>query len=208
MTIRPNETRLEAVYLHASPSLTITSITLSAPAPNPLPELPASYFHLNPLLSLTTDLDPSKPLIDQHPDYKRRLWTSLAEKEEGELCIDVRNGWVRLPQSREGYGQNVKELAEIVVKIDYEIVMSDASGGEGVVWRRPGDNGLEDVRKFWLFFTMLHAMRRSFEIGYAYSSLLLPYSVSHTSSSTLPLTLPPGIGSPALILPGLVTLGN
>jgi hypothetical protein len=104
--------------------------------------------HINPLSSLSSD--EKLRSIDQHPAIKRRLWTALAEKEEGELAINVSHGWVRLDEvaydaRRAETGPREAGLEEIVIRIEYEITMAGPPG-EGVVFRRPGDGGNENVR--------------------------------------------------------------
>jgi len=151
LTIKPTNVRLSTVFLHAAPCLKITAIQLSGPdLEDPLPALPASFNHYNPLLGLyeINDGQPINPnasdAIQRHPDVKRKLWTAMAEKDEGELAIDVSHGWVRIAQAKEGGQAAQAGLAEILITIDYEIAMSDVDT-EGVVWRRPGDAGNDYV---------------------------------------------------------------
>lgn len=151
IVIRPTEPSLQTVYLHAASCLKISSVSLSSPtASDPLPELPAHYAHSDPLQNLagpskpstTTTISPDDGSLSRHPAIKRQLWAALAEKEEGELAIDVSQGWIRI--ARDDQGQIVSsELAEISINIDYEIVM-DKSRGTGIIWRRPGDDGVLD----------------------------------------------------------------
>jgi len=151
LTIKPTNVRLSTVFLHAAPCLRITAIQLSGPdIEDPLPALPASFNHYNPLLGLY-DINDGQPInpnapdaIQRHPDVKRKLWTAMAEKDEGELAIDVSHGWVRIAQVKEGSQAAQAGLAEILITIDYEITMSDVDT-EGVVWRRPGDAGNDYV---------------------------------------------------------------
>jgi hypothetical protein len=128
--------------------------------------------HTNPLASLSDDKLRS---IEHHPAIKRRLWTALAEKEEGELAINVSHGWVRLDEvaydsRRAETGPREAGLEEIVVKIEYEIV--GGLLGEGVVFRRPGDGGIDVGRKS-LFLSSRTTDR----------SDIPPNSASRTSSS-------------------------
>lgn len=71
----------------------------------------------------------------------------MSEKEEGELEIDVSHGWVRIAKAREDEKQLQMRLAEIMITIEYEIVMSELDT-EGLVFRRPGDAGFDEVRRF------------------------------------------------------------
>jgi transcription initiation factor TFIID subunit 2 len=151
LTIKPTNVRLSTVYLHAAPCLRITSVYLSGPdIDDPLPVLPASFSHYNPLLGLRdvvegTPINPTLPdSIQRHPEIKRKLWAAMAEKDEGELAIDVSHGWVRIAQAKQGGQPAQAGLAEILIAIDYEICMSDVDT-EGIVWRRPGDAGNDYV---------------------------------------------------------------
>lgn len=160
--IRPTETWLQTVYLHAAPCLRISEISLSSTTvSDPLPEVEAHYVHLDPLrsvasssrqpLSSTTSThnpthnassDPPSTVLSRHPAIKRQLWTAMACKEEGELAIDVSHGWVRIAKDEQGKLMS-HELAEICITIDYEIVIG-APQGSGIVWRRPGDDGNDE----------------------------------------------------------------
>jgi transcription initiation factor TFIID subunit 2 len=151
LTIKPTNVRLSTVFLHAAPCLRITSVHLSGPnIDDPLPPLPASFSHHNPLLGLRdagegASFNPTQPdAIQRHPEIKRKLWAAMAEKDEGELAIDVSHGWVRIAQTKEGGQAAQAGLAEILIAIDYEICMSDVDT-EGIVWRRPGDAGNDFV---------------------------------------------------------------
>lgn len=160
LAIKPTNVRLTTVLLNAAPCLKITGVHLSGPdIDDPLPSLPASFTHFNPLLGLDEQvshdgtstvgsnalINPNQPdAIQRHPEIKRKLWSAMAEKEEGELAIDVSHGWVRIAQVKQDtQGQTqAAGLAEILIAIDYEIEMSDLDT-EGIVWRRPGDGGNE-----------------------------------------------------------------
>jgi hypothetical protein len=109
-----------------------------------LPEVPATYIHHDPLEQLQILGESFINAVYSHPEIKRRVWSAMAEKEEGELEIDVSHGWVRIAKAREDDAQTTMRLAEIMITIDYEIAMSELDS-EGIVFRRPGDSGIEDV---------------------------------------------------------------
>jgi transcription initiation factor TFIID subunit 2 len=205
LTIKPTNVRLSTVFLHAAPCLRIMAIQLSGPdVEDPLPALPASFNHYNPLLGLyeINDGQPMNPnapdAIQRHPDVKRKLWTAMAEKDEGELAIDVSHGWVRIAQAKEGSQTAQAGLAEILITIDYEIAMSDVDT-EGIVWRRPGDAGNDYVCTVS-------------KLGGVVGCLFQP---SYTRSSECPTSLsthhhmtPLVIGRPASIIYGIDVHGN
>jgi transcription initiation factor TFIID subunit 2 len=89
-----------------------------------------------------------EPPIDirSHPEIKRKTWAALAEKDEGELAVTVAGGWVRLIDTgaRAEDGSTVPMLAPIQIQIDYQLVVG-GSVIEGIVFRRPGDGGDDDV---------------------------------------------------------------
>ncbi|KAK4688551.1 transcription initiation factor TFIID subunit 2, partial [Tremellales sp. Uapishka_1] len=142
LTIHPTNPSLRTIFLHASPLLTISNVTLSSPTSfTPLLPTPASYTLSNPFLPVTARDPPVD--IKSHPEIKRKTWAAMGERDEGELAISVSGGWVRLVENR-GAGQDghvpVIGLAPIHVQIDYQLVV----GGdviEGIVFRRPGDGG-------------------------------------------------------------------
>lgn len=127
----------------------MTAITLSGPDQyDPLPEVPATYVHHEPLEQLQLPGEtPSNNAIHHHPEIKRRIWSAMAEKEEGELEIDVSHGWVRIAKAREEeHPVQQARLAEIMVTVEYEVAMGEVDA-EGIVFRRPGDAGFEDVSR-------------------------------------------------------------
>lgn len=64
----------------------------------------------------------------------------MAEKEQGELAVSVSGGWVRIVEADNGAA-----FAPIHLKIDYELVVGGDTV-EGIVFRRPGDAGDDNVR--------------------------------------------------------------
>nr|ODN87996.1 transcription initiation factor TFIID subunit 2 [Cryptococcus depauperatus CBS 7841] len=139
LTIQPTNPSLQAIYLHASPLMTVKNVTLSsATTVDPLHPTPASFALVNPFQPLPT----RDPPIDMksHPEIKRKMWATMAEADEGELAISVSGGWVRL-QPAPGQDSHVA-FAPIHVQVDYQLVI----GGdvvEGIVFKRPGDAGNE-----------------------------------------------------------------
>lgn len=119
----------------------------------------------------------------------------MAEKEEGELEIDVSHGWVRIAKAREDDPQMTMRLAEIMITIDYEIAMSELDT-EGIVFRRPGDAGFEDV-----------SLPRYREKQTLLCSLVY-CSVYRTSLSTRARSIPPDIGYRVSTICGTVVPGN
>jgi hypothetical protein len=101
LTIHPTGPGLRTIYLHASPLLQLSSVTLSSPvASDPLLPTPASYALTQPFLPLPAR-DP--PLdIKSHPEIKRKTWAAAGEKDDGELAISVSGGWVRLVHGEDG----------------------------------------------------------------------------------------------------------
>lgn len=65
----------------------------------------------------------------------------MAEKEQGELAVSVSGGWVRIVEADNGAA-----FAPIHLKIDYELVVG-GEAVEGIVFRRPGDAGDENVSR-------------------------------------------------------------
>jgi transcription initiation factor TFIID subunit 2 len=63
----------------------------------------------------------------------------MTEKEQGELAVSVSGGWVRIVEADNGAA-----FAPIHLKIDYELVVG-GEAVEGIVFRRPGDAGDENV---------------------------------------------------------------
>ncbi|CAK9784528.1 unnamed protein product [Cutaneotrichosporon oleaginosum] len=140
LTIQPTNPQLRAVFLHVSPLIDISAVTLSSPTDaDPLLPTPATYSVVNPFQPLPV----REPPIDlkSHQEIKRKTWAALGEKDEGELAISVSHGWVRLVEEPQGETVAVK-LAPIQIQIDYSLNI----GGEvteGIVFRRPGDGGDE-----------------------------------------------------------------
>ncbi|WRT69673.1 uncharacterized protein IL334_006663 [Kwoniella shivajii] len=143
LTIQPTNPALRSIYLHSSPLLEINNVTLSSPTPvEPFLPTPASFTLSNPFQPLPI----REPPIDirSHPEIKRKIWSAMGERDEGELAISVSGGWVRLihtpiPGTED---QTQVSFAPIQVQIDYQLVL----GGdvvEGIVFRRPGDGGDE-----------------------------------------------------------------
>ncbi len=197
--IRPLDASLKTIHLHAASNLRITDIALSAPATDKLPALgplSAAYVHTNPLAALAAD-DKLRS-IEAHPAIKRKLWTALAEKEEGELAINVSHGWVRLDEvaydARRAEVGDQAGLEEIVIMVEYEIVMNGPPG-EGVVFRRPGDGGNENVSYRDEVKRLLTDSNPS-------------RSASRTSSSTRPRMMPLDTGSRASTTSGNDALGR
>jgi len=132
---------LRTLYLHASPFFEISNVTLSSPTPiDPLLPTPASYC----LSDSFQPLPVREPAIDirSHTEIKRKTWSAIGERDEGELAISVSGGWVRLLSSQGKVEVNAVSFAPIQVQIDYRLVL----GGdiiEGIVFRRPGDGGDE-----------------------------------------------------------------
>lgn len=166
LTVKPTNVRLSTVFLHAAPCLKITAVHLSGPnIDDPLPSIPASFTHYNPLLGLSDSSDGqtinfnTNDVIQRHPDIKRKLWSAMTEKDEGELAIDVSHGWVRIAQTKDG-SVSQTGLADILIQIDYEINMCEVDT-EGIVWRRPGDAGNDFVSRSisysFLIYSSFHA---------------------------------------------------
>ncbi|KAJ9102635.1 hypothetical protein QFC19_004744 [Naganishia cerealis] len=144
ITIRPTNARLSTVLLHAASNIRITSCKLQGPEKyDPLPEVPATYIHHDPFEQLQPPGESSANIIQSHPEIKRRIWSAMSEKEEGELEIDVSHGWVRIAKARSEDTHTQMRLAEIMITIEYEIVMSELDT-EGFVFRRPGDSGFDE----------------------------------------------------------------
>ena len=207
LTIKPTNVRLSTVFLHAAPCLRITAVHLSGPnIDDPLPALPASFSHYNPLLGLKdlgdgTPLNPNLPdSIQRHPEIKRKLWAAMAEKDEGELAIDVSHGWVRIAQTKDGGPAAQAGLAEILIAIDYEVCMSDVDT-EGIVWRRPGDAGNDFVS---LFDRPVNVHRQNL----TGPSNQIWNSGYHICLSTRPLTMLLDIGYPVWTISGTDARGS
>lgn len=114
ITIRPNQPSLKTVYLHASPSLRVSKVTLSTPSPSKFLPTPTSFALSQPFQPLPRR-DP--PLgLQSHIEIKRKTWSALSDRDLGELAIAVTGGWIRL-------NDDSTALAEIDIQIDYELVL-------------------------------------------------------------------------------------
>ena len=149
LTINPTSPALRTLYLHASPLLQISSVTLSSPtASEPLLPTPASYALTQPFQPLPT----REPPVDlkSHTEIKRKTWAAMGERDNGELAISVSGGWVRLIRNDD----ETMRFAPIEVQIDYRLAVGK-DVVEGIVFH----HGDEEVPHMFLSPTAYDSAR-------------------------------------------------
>lgn len=171
LTVAPNRSDLRTLHLHARQSSTNAIIDSSTTSLKQFLEITsvrvngyvAEYFHQDPLGNLTV----SKPEdFNVYPELKRKLYSALAESEEGELSIAIPPTvqYIKPPPTPQAGAPSTPspkkaEYSPIVIKIEYAV-------------RNPTD-GLQFVLP-------------SDAYPFVCVSLLLSFQTAHLSSQRVP----------------------